>query len=306
MSVYSTGSTQRVARLEQLLERVRHNAALPRARAASAVVELRSVPGSEYGIDEDLVDVEVEVVEIDVDESAPPPVPAFHAVQSARGPDDFSDLNSELPDGVMPLNDGAEHLPVGRVESSSPPRGMPSVPAGELEIEPGGMMFGEEAAIPLQTKRDSQRPTMESEPTAPTMEQMGATIGLEAGSGPGPELELDMPPLAADEASDLELSLPSRGFAGAYTDDLAPPPSAQEDLASFDQGRPNFANELTADQSAQPGHVEHSAGTSLSPLVVERSALSPTVPVAEIIDNRPREAGSFVSLLDSSLSLSKS
>jgi len=263
-------ATVRVARLERLLERVRNNAAHARpsraaiARAVSAKPASTRSSSDDMAVDYDIADFsDAEIVEITVDD----PITEGESFSV-----EASGFEAALPEGIMPLADGGEALITG-VVSTHPPG---------YSLDEGSI--GEEVAIPLQAKGDSEPPAWQPGADQPTMEQLGATIGLDAGSSGGPALELDMQHMVPEEQSELEISLPSRGFAGGYDESLTAPANAQQDLAAF-----SGADIMGASPSA--------------PHVIQRSAFSTTVPVAEILDNRVNPAGSFVALLDDSLRL---
>jgi hypothetical protein len=163
----------------------------------------------------------------------------------------------------------------------------------------GEAVFGDEANIPLHARRDSDRPTAAPvEGDQPTMEQLGATISMEDVAGPSPDLELDVESLPPSQLSELEVALPGRAFAGGFDDQLAPPPGAQEDLATYQRH--------SAAQAAEVAGVDPAArATGMSPQVVGRGAPDVTVPVAEIVDDRKPTQGGFLALLDDSVSLNR-
>jgi hypothetical protein len=227
----------------------------------------------------------------------------------------MSFVDDGLPDGIAPLTEGGEAL-VSGVVSTNPPG-----------------VFGDETGLALQSPRHSEPPTWQAGAAQPTMEQLGNTIGLDAGLQ-GPALELDVQSVPPVEAHDLEVSLPTRGYAGAYDEGLAPPETAQQDLAQYRQGSSFDAGGLDAGgldaggldaggldaggfdtrTADTPGLDGGSTATAIEPMtaatpetsgahVVQRSALSAAVPVAEIVDNRKSSARTFLDLLDDSVSL---
>lgn len=294
--ISEAGATLRVARLEVLLERVRINAARPRP----ARVAIRATSASPVSVrsDEPEIDyddfADAEVVEIDVDEpSLAPAVPSHSAAARASASPtaySMSFVDDGLPDGISPLTEGGEVL-VSGVVSTNPPA-----------------VFGDDdGGLALHSPQHDEPPTWQADAAQPTMEQLGNTIGLDAG-GHGPALELDVQSVPPVEAHDLEVSLPTRGFAGAYDEGLAPPETAQQDLAQYSQGS-TFGggfDERVADGGNEMGAVQQSTAQQMAPSgahVVQRSAVSPITPVAEIVDSRQAKEQTFVALLDESISL---
>jgi hypothetical protein len=246
---------------------------------------------------------DAEVVEIDVDEPsmAPAVQPRTSASPTAYS---MSFVDDGLPDGILPLTEGGETLAAG-VVSTNPPA-----------------VFGDDdAGLALHSPQHSEPPTWQADAAQPTMEQLGNTIGLDAGLQ-GPALELDVQSMPPVEAHDLEVALPTRGFAGAYDEGLAPPETAQQDLAHYSQGSSfdvGGFDTRTADAPGFDGEMSAAAAASVEPMtagvlateavrgahVVQRSALNPTVPVAEIVDSRKANAQTFLDLLDESIALIK-
>lgn len=286
MSFGSGSPVEQVARLEHLLDRVRKNAALPRvARSVAPAVSTSfdasqaPLPVGEVSYEADDF-AEIEVVEIDGDGSMPPPV-AADSVSPTSGPElQFGDVRSAPPAAIeVPRPQRA-----GAYSVSFPPSSR------------GEAVFGDEAPIGLQARRDSDRPTAAPAGDQPTMEQLGATISMDDAAGPSPDLELDVESLPPSQLSELEVALPGRAFAGGFDDQLAPPPGAHEDLASYQRHSAAQAAEL-APASAP--------AASMSPQVVGRGAPDVTVPVAEIVDDRKPSQGGFLALLDDSVSLNR-
>jgi hypothetical protein len=289
------GATLRVARLEVLLERVRINAARP--RPARVVIRAASVSPVSFRSDDPEIDyddfADAEVVEIDVEEpSMAPAVPSHSApphsaaARASASPTAYSMsfVDDGLPDGISPLTEGGEALASG-VVSTNPPA-----------------VFGDDdGGLALHSPQHDEPPTWQADAAQPTMEQLGNTIGLDVG-GQGPALELDVQSVPPIEAHDLEVSLPTRGFAGAYDEGLAPPETAQQDLAQYTQGSTfggGFDERVADESSATEQVVAAPAGAH----VVQRSELSPITPVAEIVDSRTAKDQTFVALLDDSMSL---
>jgi hypothetical protein len=299
--ISEAGATLRVARLEVLLERVRLNAAKPRVvRAVRAVsAPPRSLRSDEPEIDyDDFADAEV--VEIDVDEpSMAPAVQPQPQPRTSTSPTAYSMsfVDDGLPVGIMPLTEGGEGLVAG-VVSTNPPA-----------------VFGDDdTGLALHSQQHSEPPTWQAGTAQPTMEQLGNTIGLDAGLQ-GPALELDVQSVPPVEAHDLEVSLPTRGFAGAYDEGLEAPDTAQQDLAQYSQGSSFDAGGFdtrTADPPGFGGDVAMgTTAATVEPMtagirdahVVQRSALNSTVPVVEIVDSRKSSAQTFLDLLDDSIAL---
>jgi hypothetical protein len=310
--ISEAGATLRVARLERLLERVRFNTGKPRparvlTRAVSAAplsAGVASVRSDEPEIDYDDFS-DAEIVEIDVDEaSIAPAMPSQTSVRprTSASPTAYSMsfVDEGLPDGILPLTEGGEAMVAG-VVSTNPPG-----------------MFGEgESELSLHSPQHSEPPTWQADAAQPTMEQLGNTIGLESGHQ-GPALELDVQSVPPTEAHELEVSLPTRGFAGAYDEGLASPESAQQDLAEYSGGAfssgafdgafggaPEAPSAAAVEQAAPVQSAPAQAAPAQGAHVVERSALSPMVPVAEIVDNRQAGMQSFAALLDESIALVK-
>jgi hypothetical protein len=299
--ISEAGATLRVARLEVLLERVRINAARP--RPARVVVRAASVSPVSVRSDDAEIDYEdfadAEVVEIDVDEPSVAPAVPSHAAAAARASASptaysMSFVDEGLPDGISPLTEGGETLASG-VVSTNPP----------------GVFGDDDGDLALHSPQHDEPPTWQADAAQPTMEQLGNTIGLDVG-GHGPALELDVQSVPPVEAHDLEVSLPTRGFAGAYDEGLAPPETAQQDLAQYSQGG-SFGggafDERVADGAdttaiaTDVAAAQHLATGASGAHVVQRSEVSPIAPVAEIVDSRTAKDRTFVALLDDSMSL---
>jgi hypothetical protein len=306
--ISEAGATLRVARLERLLERVRMNTARPRSARQSRAV---SAPPASLRSDDPEIDYEdfadAEMVEITVDE--PSIVPSVQPRASASPTAySMSFVDDGLPAGISPLTEGGEALVAG-VVSTNPPA-----------------LFGEEhSELSLHSPHHSEPPTWHADAAQPTMEQLGNTIGLES-SLHGPELELDVQSEHPTHDHELEVTLPTRGFAGGYDEGLLPPETAQQDLAQYSGtasssdafgdvafegafGGGTFGVQSTEPMAAAvaPAAVHSTEANRQRPQgahVVQRAELSPTVPVAEIVDNRQLSAQSFVALLDESISLS--
>lgn len=308
--ISEAGATLRVARLEVLLERVRVNAGRPRvaqsiARAVSAAsVSVRSdEPEIDY---DDFADAEI--VEIDVDEPsmAPAVQPRTSASPTAYS---MSFVDEGLPDGIAPLTEGGEALIAG-VVSTNPPAVLGDEYTGHVD----------DSGLALHSPQYSEPPTWQADAAQPTMEQLGNTIGLDGGDTglQGPALELDVQSVPPPEAHDLEVSLPTRGFAGGYDEGLASPDTAQHDLEQYNQGSSfdsgAFDGAFSAGAPEAAASTDSAVSTPLEPMsaatagsqaahAVKRSELNPSTPVVEILDNRKAGVATFAALLDESMSL---
>jgi hypothetical protein len=154
-------------------------------------------------------------------------------------------------------------------------------------------------------------PTRAEAPLAavgPTPEQLGQTIDLEEARGPDLELaeqqvEAPASPAAVEE---LEVALPGRA-GGGYDEQLQPPPEARDDLEAHrrrleDEAIAPPPESLATLPSVQPA----AAAPEIIPAGPEVVARPLPVGSPEAFSS-PREAfrpGSFVELLDASLSLS--
>lgn len=294
-------NTDRVKKLEALLERVQRNVSAP--RSATATVARNGAPSGVAPLpSSDLLD----------SQHLPGPV---SAQQPIARPEPVEPPISEAPE-IVPVAPAAAAVP-----ESEPVRQESAIEEiDDLElVEEGELIELDEAdAIDEEAPESSRRvaasmdealaeaadqldspktvppesgpePVVSSEldlqPAAPasarempTTEQLGQTIALEEGAPA--DFELDEPlhdPVVAEleEPSQLEAELPSGG--GAYRDDLAPPPDAREELERVRLG------EVQAEVIARP-----IISTNVVEFIQAHSAAKPR---------------SFAELLDEALSL---
>ncbi len=145
-------------------------------------------------------------------------------------------------------------------------------------------------------------------PLRPTTEQLGQTIDLEEPSGPA--LELDEPleqevvaaPATPQRApEELDISLPGRSPSGIYSEGLAPPPEAREELERHRQReaeRSAPTHEIPSPPPPAPPVEE------VAPEVIARPAIASVArPTEFVVAAQSFKPATFAELLDASLAL---
>jgi hypothetical protein len=237
-------------------------------------------------------------VENDFSLSAPPPLEEIEAPPiSTEQQRDEESLESTLAfappavePGPLPVPDGEEDLSANAAPRTPPPESGPQVSLIPKEVE---------------TLEGSNRP---HEGDGPTMEQLGATIDLEAGDRISSELQLaergeSSPGLGPVE---LEAELPTVGFAGAYSSELAPPASARDELLEHDrlerervERRSSLSLAPVTSEPSKPASFQAGASEAVS-----RPTVNVSAPAVLYQSGRGQAAtGSFLDRLDTSLGL---
>lgn len=291
-------NTDRVKKLEALLERVRRNASAPRSAAApvarnGAPSRVAPLPPSD-ALDSQRLSGPVSAAQtIARPEPVEPPiteapevapvaaaVPESEPVRQEPAIEDIDDLELVEDDDLLEL-DEADAIDEEAPESSR----RVATSMDEALAEAADQLDSPKTVPPesgpepvVSSELDLQSAAPASAREVPTTEQLGQTIALEEGAPA--DFELDEPlhdPVVAEleEPSQLEAELPAGG--GAYRDDLAPPPGAREELERVRLG------EVQAEVIARPV-----ISTNVVEFIQAHSA------------SRPR---SFAELLDEALSL---
>ncbi len=142
----------------------------------------------------------------------------------------------------------------------------------------------------------------------PTMEQLGATIDLDAGEAPPADLELaaDGSPMPSAAPDEFEADIPRAEYASAYHESLSAPPTARDDLDAHDQAQ----RERESRRSLAPGASTVTADTpqAAAPTEADSVVVRPPAVVSQpaAIYDKPgvsHQPNTFLERLDASLSL---
>lgn len=292
-------NTERVKKLEALLERVQRNARAPRSVASTvarngAPAPVAPPPPSDVLDSERLAGpVSAEQPIARPEPVAPPvaeapeivpvaavPAPASEPVRQASTAEEIDELELVEEEELLELDEA------DAIDEEAPASSRRVAASMDEALAEAADQLDSPKTVPPESgpepvtgsELDLQPAAAASVREVPTTEQLGQTIALEEGAPA--DFELDEPlhdPVVAEleEPSHLEAELPSGG--GAYHEDLAPPPGAREELERVRLG------EVQAEVIARP---------IISTNVVEfiRAHAAP----------KPR---SFVELLDEALSL---
>ncbi len=273
----------------------------PAAAAAS--------PPADQSTDIDFDDDDEDEDERDVPASSRRPKATPETLDAAlsSAADHADDEGREVPIKTPPPESGRQisgpappHLPEAAV-----PRDLGLGRGGELELDDLAADQGIAASAPL----SGDRPV-------PSMAQLGDTIELEGAESPAADFELapvsERPPPVTDE---LEASIPMPGAGGRFTEALAPPPEAREDLRRLRSDRPPPPAPVpsppapvvavTAPAPAPPAPAAAAVKTPLLPDVTQRPPAGP-VEAATFQHGTPVfEPKTFLELLDASLGLGR-
>lgn len=319
---------EKVAALEDLLARVKRNAALPRATGAAMTSAPEADEFEEVGDDMEIEELDLDeedIVDLTDDEAEPTELAAAAEAEeapsvAASAAEEQTELSADDVDiDFEDVEDTAEpeEEPPASSRRAKAPSSMDEALASAAEAE------DDEREVPLKTPppesgRQVAGPPIPPQPPTPdiaveddleapisatpvgggpTPEQLGQTVDLE--EGPRAELELEQavegkPPAVADE---LEAPLPDASQPGAFSPELSPPESARAEIE-------RHREEL----GAEPAAPAEPPAPAPPPAEVEPQVFRrPAAPAGEVAAFA-HAAGTFqpktfVELLDASLEL---
>lgn len=232
-------------------------------------------------------------------ESASVPPPAADARESSPPDDETYPVSVEEVTGERPAFGASEPAHAPAVRTPPPESGPQAAPPPQAAYDTGPELSLSDAPLPSASQ-------------GPTIEQLGSTVELDAGTGPL-ELHVEVPSGSAGAATDdeFEATIPSRRFAGTYDDSLAPPPSALAELDAHDRAE----RERAGRRSSMPPREAYSQPLAAAmvppgpegPMVWERPPVLASISAAiyEREFGRSLVPKTFIELLDASLELRK-
>ena len=316
---------EKVAALEDLLARVKRNAALPRTTGAAMTAAPEAEEFEEVGDDMEIEELDLDeedIVDLTDDEAEAAELAAAGEEPSAAAP--AAEAQAEMAadevdidfDDVEDTAAEPEVEPPASSRRAKAPSSMDEALASAAEAEDEGR------EVPLKTPppesgRQVAGPPVPPQPPAldiaveddleapisaapagggPTPEQLGQTVDLEEGPRAELELEQAVEGKAPAEADELEAPQPDASQPGAFSPELSPPESARAEIK-------RHREELGAEPAAQAEPSPAPPPAEVEPQVFERPA-----PPAGEVAAFAHAAGAFqpktfVELLDASLEL---
>ena len=308
----------RIGKLETLLSRIQKNAAsLASARAISPPLEEQA--NAELVDDVAALRIMPEVAPI---ASLSNDVEAAH---SAELEDDFVSLPPEALESVVPPPGDVEfpepELEEGERRSYTETLGGIGVSLGFAPGPPEEAPYASEADVDRFTPPPESGPQISSVPlassedltsrddgaplgVAPTLEQLGQTVQLDASSNERLELGAPMTPPVPEPSDEFEQQLPEMGYQGQYDASLAPPPEARSELEEHDRQQ----RDLEARRSVVPAALRTLTPPSQGRIgradtEILRPGVNSAVNAATMTARSATRQATFVEKLDRSLEL---